>query len=64
VPPAEETYQGHALAVGAPLSPAMVYDKNGDSCSLLGPSPSYDRWFALGAEIPSSAYAPATLRTE
>ena len=63
-PPAEATYQGHAYPVGAALSPAMVYSVTTSGCGLVGPPPSYDRWFALGAEIPSSAYEPATLRTE
>ena len=64
VPSAEETYQGRAFAVGASLQPDMVYSSSSGSCALVGASPSYDRWFALGAEIPSSAYAPALLHTE
>jgi hypothetical protein len=65
VPAAEETFQGHAYPVGAALTPAMVYSKSSDgSCALVGPPPSYDRWFSLGAEIPSSAYEPATLHTD
>ncbi len=62
--PPEVTYQGHAYPVGAPLSPAMIYDKTADGCTSLGPSPSADRWFTLGPEIPSSAFEPATLHTD
>jgi hypothetical protein len=65
VPPREETFQGHAFAVGAALTPAMIYSKASDgSCGLVGAPPSYDRFFALGDEIPSSAYETATLHTD
>ena len=65
VPAPEETFQGHAFPVGDALAPAMVYSKSSDgSCALVGPPPSYDRFFSLGAEIPSSAYEPATLHTD
>jgi len=65
VPAPEETFQGHAFSVGDALTPAMVYSKSSDgSCALVGPPPSYDRFFALGAEIPSSSYEPATLHTD
>ena len=62
---AEQTIGGHAYPVGASLSPAVVYGKSADgSCAAIGPASSADRWFALGDEIPSSAYEPATLRTD
>ncbi|MGZ3427053.1 MAG: hypothetical protein ACXVCV_10415 [Polyangia bacterium] len=62
--PPEVTYQGHAYPVGAPASPAMIYDKSADGCVLFGPPPSFDSWFALGPEIPASAFEPATLHTD
>ena len=62
--PAEVTYQGHAYPVGAAVTPAMIYTRNGNDCTVVGAPSASSRWFALGDEIPSSAYEPTTLRTD
>lgn len=62
--PAEVTYQGRAYPVGAALAPALLYSGTSDACAVVGAPSSTSRWFALGAEIPPSAYEPATLSTE
>ncbi|MCU1283200.1 MAG: hypothetical protein JWM53_6746 [bacterium] len=60
----EVSYQGRAFPVVGALSPSLVYSKNADgACVLVGPSASYNRWFKLGDEIPSSAFAPIDQHT-
>lgn len=51
----------HLFAIGAAVSPAMIYGKSGASCFAIGPtSPDY-QYFAVGAEIPASSFVSASV---
>ncbi len=63
-PPTEVRLDAHALAVLGAVTPSTIYAATGSACNAVGPPPSGSYWFALGAEIAPSAYAPATLHTE
>jgi hypothetical protein len=55
------TQTTHVYNLGAPISPASIYEKSGSSCVSGGPPLSEYSYYQVGAEIPAASFVGSTI---